>query len=129
MYTMSEFRNNLRQAFRDAREGHEVVIGKYDELYQLVALVKEPLPGHTMESVPGKAAKFKDKQIAEAVDKAINDGDLEELFEEHNNNIVLSEELPVTDADIAVISGPVCKVDGTKLDANGRCLQKGCKYA
>lgn len=52
MYKLNEFRQNTRQAFNDAREGHEVVIERYGELYQLVALVDLPLGGSSFESTP-----------------------------------------------------------------------------
>src|SRR5258708_2968895 len=59
MYTIVEFRKCLRQAFNDAEQGHEVVIERWGNKYQLVALVDKPLPGHQMESVPGKLAELK----------------------------------------------------------------------
>lgn len=31
--------------------------------------------------------------------------------------------------NVASYEGPVCKIHGTPLDARGKCLQKGCKYA
>lgn len=54
MYTIKQFRENLRQAFNDADQGHEVVIERYGQKYQLVSLVDKPLPGHTLESRPGE---------------------------------------------------------------------------
>jgi hypothetical protein len=52
MYTLAEFRKNLRQAFNDADQGHEVVIERYGQKFQLISLVDKPLPGHNYESVP-----------------------------------------------------------------------------
>jgi hypothetical protein len=54
MYTISEFRDNLRQAFEDANQGHEVMIDRYGQKFQLVALVDKPLPGHSFSSSPKK---------------------------------------------------------------------------
>jgi hypothetical protein len=54
MYTIAEFRSNLRQAFEDANQGHEVVIDRYGQKFQLVALVDKPLPGHSFSSSPKK---------------------------------------------------------------------------
>lgn len=70
MYTVTEFRKNLRQAFADAREGHEVVIGGYGETkYQLVALMRNPLPGHSFESVPKEKPRLKEpKEYFEIAD-------------------------------------------------------------
>lgn len=59
MYTLSEFRKNLRQAFNDADNGHEVVIERYGQKFQLISLVDEALPGHVMESVPNKEPVLK----------------------------------------------------------------------
>lgn len=50
MYTMGEFRKNLRKAFNDADEGHQVTIHRYGQSYQLVSLVSLPLGGSSFES-------------------------------------------------------------------------------
>lgn len=59
MYKISEFRKNIAQAFTDSSEGHEVIITHKGQNYQLVALVDKPLPGHSMESIPGSVPKLK----------------------------------------------------------------------
>lgn len=59
MYTIAQFRKNMRQAFNDAAEGHEVVIERYGQNYQLVGLVDKALPGHGLESTPGKPPVLK----------------------------------------------------------------------
>lgn len=60
MYTLREFRAHTKQAFDDAREGHEVIINRnHVEKFQLIALVDKPLPGHQMESKPGEKATLK----------------------------------------------------------------------
>lgn len=55
MYSLSEFRDNLRQAFNDAEQGHEVVIERYNRRFQLVSLVDKTLPGHSFSSSPKKS--------------------------------------------------------------------------
>lgn len=50
MYKMSEFRTNMRKAFNDADNGHEVVVERYGQKYQLVSLVEGPMPGSVFES-------------------------------------------------------------------------------
>ena len=52
MYTISEFRKNTRKAFNDADSGHEVVIERYGQKYQLVSLVDKSHAGHSFESTP-----------------------------------------------------------------------------
>lgn len=52
MYTIKQFRDNTRKAFNDADEGHEVVIKRYGELYQLVHLVDKPVGKMSFESTP-----------------------------------------------------------------------------
>lgn len=54
MYTVKQFRQNLRQAFNDADQGHQVVIERFGGKYQLISLVKEPLPGHSFTSAPNE---------------------------------------------------------------------------
>lgn len=44
MYNMTEFKKNIRKAFEDANQGHEVVIKRYGQKFQLVSLVDLPLP-------------------------------------------------------------------------------------
>lgn len=69
MYTPSQFRSNMRQAFNDADQGHEVVIERFGQKYQLVSLVNKPLPGHSFESVPDDAPKLKKEGFKEALDE------------------------------------------------------------
>lgn len=52
MYTIAEFRKHIRKAFNDADEGHEVVIVRYGQKFQLVSLVDKPLGNHSFESTP-----------------------------------------------------------------------------
>lgn len=52
MYTVQEFRQHMRKAFNDADGGHEVVISRYGQNYQLISLVEGPLKGHMGESTP-----------------------------------------------------------------------------
>lgn len=52
MYTIAEFRLKMRKAFEDSFQGHEVVIERYGQKFQLIALVDEPLKGHSFESTP-----------------------------------------------------------------------------
>lgn len=59
MYTLREFRMNTKQAFDDANEGHEVVIKRGTQKFQLVSLVDKPLPGHGLESIPAKESRLK----------------------------------------------------------------------
>lgn len=66
MYTLREFRANTKQAFDDAASGHEVVISRGNENFQLVALVGDPLPGHTQESKAPPVIK-EPKQVLESV--------------------------------------------------------------
>lgn len=54
MYTVKEFRSNLRKAFNEAREGHEVVIDKWGDKFQLVCLVDEPIGGSSFEAGVGE---------------------------------------------------------------------------
>jgi len=54
MYTIVEFRKNIRKAFNDAHGGHEVVIERYGQKYQLVSLVDKALSGYSFESTPSK---------------------------------------------------------------------------
>lgn len=75
MYKINEFRQNLRKAFNDAAEGHEVVIERYEQKFQLVSLVDKPLGGQSFESTPkGKVLKqvgaMIDKSNVEAIEKS-----------------------------------------------------------
>jgi len=55
MYTLREFRANTKQAFDDADAGHEVVIKRGKQMFQLISLVSNPLKS-SFESMPGKSA-------------------------------------------------------------------------
>lgn len=60
MYTLREFRAKTKQAFDDAEQGHEVIITRGSQKFQLISLVKDPLLGHSFESIPGsKPSKIK----------------------------------------------------------------------
>ena len=59
MYTITEFRKNIRKAFNDADSGHEVVIERYGQMYQLVSLVDLPLGGNSFESTPDDIKSIK----------------------------------------------------------------------
>lgn len=48
----------MRQAFEDSYQGHEVVVERYNQKFQLVSLVDKPLVGHSFESVPKQAPKI-----------------------------------------------------------------------
>ncbi len=52
VYTLREFRANTKKAFDDASAGHEVVIKRGKENFQLVSLVSLPLGGSSFESTP-----------------------------------------------------------------------------
>lgn len=108
MYTLREFRKSSKKAFDDAKEGHEVVISRGSELYQLVALVDGPIGGSIMVSTP-KGIEHKANLSAVGVKKMFSN-----QAEDMSNKRLLNG---------------LCKVHDLPLDDRGRCLQKGCKYA
>lgn len=118
MYTITEFRQNIRKAFNDADSGHEVVIERYGQKFQLVSLVDKPLPGHAKESNPGGVENgFAFKEPA-AVGRSYP-----------IPTIKAEDKLPITRITPTKIDNGLCKIHGLPLDDRGRCMQKGCKYA
>lgn len=111
MYTISEFRENIRKAFNDAEEGHQVVIERYGQKYQLISLVDKPIGNMSFESVPNKIV----------IEPAV---------------LIKSPPRPRAQEDVQKMGigvqrslNGICKIHKTPLDDRGKCLQKGCKYA
>jgi hypothetical protein len=59
MYTLREFRANTKKAFDDANSGHEVVIDRSGQLFQLISLINLPLGGSSFESTPKEIKPIK----------------------------------------------------------------------
>lgn len=141
MYTTAEFRDNLRQAFNDAEQGHEVVIERYGNLYQLVALVDGPLPGHSFDSVPKATPRLKSAPGTPAmvVSESVVDPKATETVKAIEKKYVekkiassaapnLPQELARVIPQAKFIDRGLCK-NGHLLNMRGRCDTKGCKYA
>lgn len=125
MYTITKFRQNIRKAFNDADAGHEVVIERYGQKFQLVSLVDKPLPGHAIESNPGGMGSgfafdnpTKPVIINTPTGTVVAGADIASVTK------VVKKIAP----DVRFQNG-VCKIHGLPLDDRGRCMQKGCKYA
>jgi hypothetical protein len=129
MYTISQFRQNIRKAFNDANEGHEVVIERYGQKFQLVALVSTLLPGHKIESSPEsyRLANTEPYGIS-LVNK--EEGSKKGLVGEVTG---IGGRVIEKRADGTLMGSrfgkSLCKIHALPLDSRGRCLQKGCKYA
>lgn len=105
MYTVLEFRKNLRKAFNDANEGHKVVIERYDQKFQLVSLVDKP--GNKLENTPIDIAPK--PTIIKTPEQA--------------------KEKVTELSDSRDFGFRLCKNGHAIPHGKTRCLGKGCKYA
>lgn len=143
MYTIGEFRKNLRKAFSDADNGHQVVIERYGQMYQLVSLVNLPLGGSVFESSPADIKPIK-KLKPKFKPKPIKIPDYHLDVKDEKTSVATRVIKSPKDAEKAVRFKPtrhitrpklhqgiagLCKIHGTPLDDRGKCLQKGCKYS
>jgi len=115
MYTLSEFRQQTRKALNEALTGNEVLIKRFDEVYELkLRHVSESgfMPKKVLETLPKPKGSSRINLEATAPTK-------NNVFKE------LQDKLDVRQR----FEGAVCKVHGTPLDDRGKCLMKGCKYA
>jgi hypothetical protein len=119
MYTISEFRKNTRKAFNDADSGHEVVIERYGQKYQLVSLVDKPHKGHVFESTPTDVVLKTSPEKPENLN----------LDNAPQKSVEYKYHSPKKDGTFPKLKNSFCKTHSTPLDSRGKCLQKGCKYA
>lgn len=104
MYTLRQFRANTKQAFDDSAAGHQVVIKRGINMFQLIALVDKPLPGHSFESIPsGQPKVIKIPQ------------EVKELLEERGD-LYIDNKLKF------------CKNGHVIPEGYAKCLGKGCQY-
>lgn len=133
MYTMAEFRKNLRKAFNDANEGHEVVVERYDQKFQLVSLVSLPLGGSAFESTPKEIKPIKPltpKLTPEAENiKSNKDGTISPKDPTKPAKFQVGGITPLMRKVSETPDMKFCKTHGVPLTSMGKCLQKGCKYA
>lgn len=127
MYTMSDFRSNLRQAFNDADSGHEVVVERYGQKYQLISLVDKPLKGHSFESAPKQNALDNPVESSSAVERPTVNRKVAGSTPASPATINSAED--VKKIFPTAKSQAFCKNGHLIPEGRDKCLGKGCKYS
>ena len=108
MYTVAEFRKNIRQALDEAEHNGSIEIKRHHTLFVVTVITTEDLQD-LKEAERADAGFFTDKvEVAPRVIKTPSQA-LEAVSLLHKNDKGL------------------CKLHGTPLDYRGHCTQKGCK--
>lgn len=107
-YTVTDFRDNLREALNTAESGHPVMVERHGILFILTK---------KQDSLAGAP-----KKIIESLDGVESPGPT--VIKDAHTAQKITANLATDKA-----GNGLCKVHGTPLDTRGKCLQKGCKYA
>lgn len=99
-YTVSQARINFRKLLNECDRGEEVIIERYGEEYVLLARMGADTVKKYFERRP------------------LTQQDVTTVGKELGASISIARD-----------SRSACKIHATPLDARGRCLQKGCKFA